>query len=385
MRILHVATDDKFIDHAFDLFEAAFPKQNDVLIISKSFNLKYVKLVPKKLSLVRFSIKRRPKVRRSFYENYDAVFFHSLDDLIYPEVYNIPEHLPKIWLGWGYDYYELIGTSSELLLPKTRLLIDELRKNNTLRIVGASFGRALLALGFSKSREKAIEKISLFSPVLPNEYELVRKARKWQDFPRSASWNYGTIEDNLIRGFERHQVSGDAILVGNSASPNCNHAEAFDFLLAQNLKNRKFIVPLSYGNKLYARKVIESGECYFGVDFVPLQEFLPIKDYVAMIKKCGYVIMNHRRQQAVGNIVIMLYLGARVFVREENLVYTFFKKLGVSLSTVQELEVNPGLLNLPLSDEERETNRKAVSVYWSRERGIERTNILVEQAVGNIS
>lgn len=108
--------------------------------------------------------------------------------------------------------------------------------------------------------------------------------------------------------------------------------------------------------------------------------FMPVQDYVAIIKKCGYVIMNHVRQQAVGNIVIMLYLGARVFVRQENPVYDFFKSSGVVISTVQELEEHPELLNLPLTAEERASNRAIVSDYWGRERAYERTRKLVEAA-----
>ena len=90
--------------------------------------------------------------------------------------------------------------------------------------------------------------------------------------------------------------------------------------------------------------------------------------------------MNHVRQQAVGNIVIMLYLGARVFVRQENPVYDFFKGSGVAISTVQELEEHPELLSLPLTEEERAGNRAIVSNYWGREKAYERTRKLVEAA-----
>ena len=109
-------------------------------------------------------------------------------------------------------------------------------------------------------------------------------------------------------------------------------------------------------------------------------DFMPVQDYVAIIRKCGFVIMNHVRQQAVGNIVIMLYLGARVFVRQENPVYAFFKNSGVVISTVQELEGRPELLNLPLTAEERDSNRSIVSDYWGRERAYERTRKLVDAA-----
>lgn len=130
-----------------------------------------------------------------------------------------------------------------------------------------------------------------------------------------------------------------------------------------------------------AKKLKSLGQEYFSENFEPLMDFMSVQDYVAAIKKCGYVIMNHVRQQAVGNIVIMLYLGARVFVRQENPVYDFFKSAGVAISTVQELEKRPELLNTPLSEGERINNRNIVSDYWSRERAYIRTRELVEAAI----
>ena len=110
-------------------------------------------------------------------------------------------------------------------------------------------------------------------------------------------------------------------------------------------------------------------------------EFMPAEDYVATIKQCGYVIMNQKRQQALGSIIIMLYLGARVFLREENPTYPFLKEMGFSLSSVQELEKEPALLKMPLTAEDRDTNRALVSENWSRKRGIELTKVLIEQAL----
>jgi len=381
IRILHLAIDDKFVDHAFLVFEKAFPEQNDVLVIAKSEYLEFVKLEPKRVVLLKHTRRRMPKNPESLYQNYDLVIFHSFSGALYPEIYNIPQHVPTVWLGWGYDYYDLIALPEHHLLPETCKLTAQFRRSNARANVGKMLRFCFELLGMSKSRKKAIEKLSIFSPVLPNEYSLVQQAKSWKKFPESARWNYGTIEDHLIKGFEREQVDGNAILIGNSASLTCNHTETFRFLKESGLKGRSIVAPLSYGDKRYGQKIAEVGEQYFGKNFDPLMDFMPVQDYVATIKKCGYVIMNHKRQQAVGNIVIMLYLGARVFLREENPTYPFLKEMGVSLSSVQELERDPSLLDTPPSTEECETNRKLVSDYWSRERGIVRTKALVGQAL----
>lgn len=380
MKILHLATDDKFIDHALPVFEKIYPDANDLIIFTLKIPLIYVKKNPDQIVITRGGFfNRRPKLEAGTYTGYDLVVFHSLNALLYPEVSNVPSCTPIIWLGWGFDYYS--DLKSPLLLDKTEKLSRYLEPKKLRRKVANTLKFFVRALRIPTVRDRAIEKVSFFSPVLPNEYDLVANSRKWSHFPEFASWNYGTIEDDLIKGFEGESVSGNAILVGNSATFTGNHVEALDLLHHIGTDGRKVVAPLSYGNSEYAQKLTELGKSYFVTGFEPLMDFLPIEDYVAIIKKCGYVIMNHVRQQAVGNIVIMLYLGARVFVRQENPVYAFFQAMGVSLSTVQELEANPALLDTALTPEEREINRALVGDYWSRDRAYERTKKLVEKAL----
>lgn len=381
MKILHIATDDKFIDHAYTIFEMAFPKQNEVWILSISRSLKFVKLSADKV--IRLSLLNRflPKCSQENFKGYDLVIFHSFGEVISPEIFNIPKNIPTVWLGWGYDYYDLIGKPGDLLLPETKKFSDQSYKALLRSTIGKTLRIAFILAGISKSRKKAIERLSLFSPVLPNEYDMVLNSSNWKCFPEHARWNYGTMEDHLIKGFEAEQVDSNAILIGNSASLACNHKETFDFLVKAGVENRKVIAPLSYGDTVYGEKIAALGKKYFSSYFNPLKDFMPIQDYVATIKQCGYVIMNHKRQQAVGNIVIMLYLGARVFLREENPTFSFLKDLGVEISSVQELENDISLLDTPLSTEEKERNKLLVSDYWSRESGIARTKVLVDRAL----
>ncbi len=380
MKILHLTSDNKFVDQAFTVFDIAFPMANDVLVLSKSGNLKFVKLAPKKIIPAKFSKIRMPNISSVEYKYYDIVVFHSFSDLLYPEIYNVPEGIPTIWLGWGYDYYNLIECPKNLMLPETQRLVKRSKVKKVREYIGKVLRSTLLLFGMSKSRIKAIERLTLFSPVLPNEYELVKRARKWNAFPENTRWNYGTIEDHLVKGFEHVKIDSNAILVGNSASSTCNHMETLKFLNENGFQDREIVAPLSYGDKSYGQKIAEAGKRQFGRNFDPLMDFMPVQDYVSKIRKCGYVIMNHKRQQAVGNIVIMLYLGARVFLREENPTYSFLTGMGVLVSSVQQLEDDPSLLDKPLSSEEHERNKQLVSDYWSRKQGVARTKSLVQQA-----
>lgn len=381
MKILHLATDDKFLDHAFPVFEKVYPEANDVFVFATKTPLKYVKLRPNHIETKRSGFfYKKPKLSQEFYKKYDLVIFHSLNLSTFPELASIPEDTPTVWLGWGADYYEDLLGHCPLYLDTTQEIHRILITGKPRRKVAKLVKDLIRTFRPKGTKIRAIEKITIFSPVLPEEYNMVKSSRTWRSFPSFASWNYGTMEDNLIKGFEGERVTSNSILVGNSATYTGNHAEAFDLLHELGVNDRQVVVPLSYGDPQLAKKLTSIGHEYFSDNFLPLMDFMPIQDYVASIKKCGYVIMNHIRQQAVGNIVIMLYLGARVFVRQENPVYDFFKKSGVVISTVQELSADPKLLEMPLTEEERARNKAFVSVYWSRERAYERTRELVETA-----
>ncbi|SEK39582.1 TDP-N-acetylfucosamine:lipid II N-acetylfucosaminyltransferase [Halomonas daqiaonensis] len=382
MKILHLATDEKFLDHAIPVFEKVYPGANDVYVFAEKTPLKYVKLNPDYIETKRSRFfYKKPKLDKKAYTKYDLIIFHSLGVSTYPELKNVPDDTPTVWLGWGFDYYNELLKNFPLHLDATQKIYSRLLASNKKRRVAALVKDFLHFFWSRNDKIRAVEKISVFSPVLPEEYELVKKSRDWKCFPKYASWNYGTMEDNLVKGFEGETVTGNAILVGNSATYTGNHADVFDLLQKLKVNDRKVVAPLSYGDPQLAKELTCMGREYFSIHFEPLIDFMPIEDYVSIIKKCGYVIMNHIRQQAVGNIVIMLYLGARVFVRHENPVYDFFKKSGVVISTVQELEADPGLLNQPLTEDERRCNKVFVSDYWSRDKAYERTRELVEMAL----
>ncbi|EHJ06117.1 TDP-N-acetylfucosamine:lipid II N-acetylfucosaminyltransferase [Marinobacter manganoxydans] len=381
MKILHIATDDKFVDHALPVFEKVYPEANDVFVFASKKPLKYVELNPDHIETKQSNyFNKKPKLGKEAYQKYDLVIFHCLRCSTYPELANIPEDTPTIWLGWGVDYYVDFLHGIPLLLSDTQKIYNRLVGNKPKRQAAKLVKRLVGVLRPRSIKIRAVERITIFSPVLPEEFGMVKNARTWRRFPEFASWNYGTLEDHLIKGFEGESVTGKAILIGNSATYTGNHAEVFSLLRELQVNDRQVIAPLSYGDPKLAAILNAMGQTYFADNFEPLMDFMPIEDYIAIIKKCGYVIMNHVRQQAVGNIVIMLYLGARVFLRQENPAYNFFRKSGITISTVQELVENPELLNEPLTQIEQAKNKAIVSDYWSRERAYERTRMLVEKA-----
>jgi hypothetical protein len=224
-----------------------------------------------------------------------------------------------------------------------------------------------------KDYKEILKKINYFAPVLYEDYVLLKK--QINDFrPKYLDWNYGSLENDFIK--EDLEIKGNNILIGNSSSFENNHIEVIDYLSELDLDSRKIICPLSYGNSEYAVEIIKYGNKILPNNFEPLKNFMKIEEYNEIISTCSVVIMNHLRQQAVGNIIIMMYFGAKIFLNKENPVYEFFKNKGAIIFSINEL--NNQVINTKLSEEEIKKNRQILKEYWSEDIMIKKTEKLIE-------
>ncbi|WBE25078.1 TDP-N-acetylfucosamine:lipid II N-acetylfucosaminyltransferase [Denitrificimonas caeni] len=384
-KILHITTDNKFISHALSTFESVYPDKNIVWMLNgvgepNAVDDKYDE-----------SFSFLDTFRPSFIKKlkyFDLVVLHNFDVFWFSLTFLAPKGTKFAWLGWGFDYYDYIHKNpDDLLLSKTLEFKLESRKKKrkktTLKKLVKTYIKLLL---HNIIKPNALKRIGSFSPVLKEDYDLVANAKLIPHLPKFMPWNYGSLEENLIKNFIGLRVNGESILVGNSASFTNNHIDIIDLLSKFDLaEGVNIIVPLSYGDEDYKDKITETGRLVLGTSFQPVADFMPIDEYVSLIKQCGYVVMNHKRQQAVGNIVIMLYLGARVFLREENPTYTMLKKEGAIVNTVQELELNPDLLKTPLTEDEIQKNIEILYKHWSKEAINTKTRNLVEFHLGAYS
>lgn len=309
--ILHIATDQKFIDTGFRLFEEVSPGMNKLIVITPEDKVNFIKNTPfDKLT----ENELHSKEFNRYLEGVTAVVFHSLRSLHV----NLPSNIKVLWIGFGFDYYNLIyRNQNNLLLSKTIELKKSLNKDGYVKklLKSIPFSKEINQIIKERSKLKFINKVDFFSPVLNSEYDLVVDAVS-NFSPIFIDWNYGTLEDDLLKGFEEKRINGDNILVGNSATYTNNHLEAFELLSLMGIKNKEIICPLSYGSDKYKNEICKIGEDFFGCQFHALTGFMPIEEYINTLSSCSIVIMNHIRQQALGNIIIMLYLGAKVFLKK---------------------------------------------------------------------
>ncbi|MCQ4240362.1 TDP-N-acetylfucosamine:lipid II N-acetylfucosaminyltransferase [Stutzerimonas stutzeri] len=119
------------------------------------------------------------------------------------------------------------------------------------------------------------------------------------------------------------------ILVGNSADAGNNHEEALAKLLPFRDKDISIYVPLSYGDQVYAQQVIGFGKEWFGDKFKPLTEFIPFQKYLELLGSIDIAIFNHKRQQAMGNTIVLVGLGKTVYLRSDVTQWQLFQDMGI--------------------------------------------------------
>lgn len=371
--ILHIVPDDKFIDMAYNMFEKATPNNNEFMVVTRQKKFKYIKTTPIT------KITRKAILGKEFeniLKNYEFVVLHTLSNVTKKLVVNSSSNVKFLWVGWGFDYYCYVD--KKLLLEKTYILKEKLIKErnffgkNILRQLKNTVEYYTIYYGI-KNTTKVMDKIDYFAPVLYEDYLLV-KNQHLEFKPKYIDWNYGTLEEDLVK--EELHISGTNILLGNSASYENNHIEAIDLLDRLELEGRKIICPLSYGSKDYADRIIAYGTKKLSLTFEPLKSFMEIDQYNKIISSCSVVIMNHIRQQAVGNIVIMMYFGAKIFLNKENPVYTFFKKNGAVIFCMEELTNEQ--VNNELTEEEKVINRELLKKHWSQKTMLEKTQNLIQ-------
>lgn len=179
-------------------------------------------------------------------------------------------------------------------------------------------------------RRAVIPALPVVSSMVPGDFDVVRETYGSRAAYVPAFYPI-PMDHAALAPADDATRAGDAVtvLAGNSGDPSNQHAWVFDALARFQDPRVRVIAPLSYGDPAYVRDVIAHGRARFGERFTPLTEFLPAEQYGRLIRDVDAAVMNHGFQQALGNIIALLLLGKKVYVRGDTTPYRYFRDLGV--------------------------------------------------------
>ena len=353
--ILHFLSDDKFSDYVISQFSGT-EMCSEFVLMSGWEGIKYIKDVDKVVRVSPYEKGEMASLIASL-KNYSAIIFHGL---FFPwcetVLRNAPDHVKIAWVFWGGEIYGRKDLCDSFLSKRSKwlLCIRDLK-------------RGLRKQKRAGSYELPLELFNRIDYCLTDVHEDFEFAKVYTQSNMEEVWyNYYSI-DETIGDLKNQSVEGNNILVGNSCTLMCNHLDGFKAAKKLYNDNTEIVVPLSYGEPWLRNLLLKRGTRMFGKRFRPLVEFIPRDEYNKIIKSCAVVIMPHYRPQAFGNILTALWLGCRVYMSEKSLLYTFFKRIGMNVFSIEiDLEKTRQANISPLSAEEREWNRKVIAAIYDK-------------------
>lgn len=209
------------------------------------------------------------------------------------------------WNIWGYDLYNAYWNR------------DKFTKRERLRI---KFIKKLKAVGY-----------------IYGDYKFLKEHYDTNAKFYIASYTYDFFTPEVYaRGDDNETVN---ILLGNSATEECRYEEMIDLLAGFCNKSIKVKCVLSYPkeNVEYRNRISKYGKEKLGDRFEALTDFTSFEEYTKLLSSIDIAIFNHNRQQALGNIASLLYLGKRVFINPQNACKGYFEDMGAKVFSTEDI------------------------------------------------
>lgn len=371
--IVHLCSDETFIDNCIiDVFNRLHQNKNTYIVISKNKDLVYVKQKEQVIHLHPNDDKILTLCNQS-----SAVIVHLMTTEKAFWVKKINKKVKVFWYCWGIDFYNLTEFERfnfSIYEPLTKKRFEEIYYNTLLkkfkhhltfiRFIYFSLKRNFPL--FHNTLDKAFNRVDYISTIVAPEYILIKRTLPLKKDVQYIDFKYGSMEMLLGIFYNKEFKLGDKILIGNSCALTNNHLDTFVHI--KKLKvNCKIICPLSYNNQKNGEIVEENGKQLFGDNFEALKTYLPLEEYVKVTTSCSVMIMNNRRQEAAGNILLGLYLGMRVYLNSKSPILSFFKSQGLIVFDFYKEFNNSIECFSPLTVIQRNHNRIILEKLWGKE------------------
>lgn len=249
--------------------------------------------------------------------------------------------LLAVWVFWSAEFYNLDKFLPELYGPFSRKYLPANGGLHKLKRAGSLLKSRLMGRAHYPHRSfiASMRELDYFACLLDHDYlNVVNYSRSKM---RHARFAYLSYEQIIGPELLHDRTSGNKIMVNHSADPALNHYEVLAVLKEKKINNRIYM-PVAYGEAQYKQDIVSIAREWFG-DRAEIQEdFLQKDAYTARLKEIGFAIFNINVQQGLGNILVLLWLGVKLFLKKNNPVYIDLRDWGMHIYSVED--------DLPLED-----------------------------------
>jgi hypothetical protein len=312
-------------------------------------------------------------------QSLDKLVFHAYHYNSYLFLNIVKRKFPNVkvyWVLWSSELYCQPPLPENYYAPFSKKFIRERRsftdRLKELKITGPLILHFSYLTGLKKNHRKRLKKsyskIHFFCSLLPSDFFYFRE-KTGNTKAIHLPFAYLSVQA-IMPGLNRFNLKGNKIMVGHSASPAGNHFEILERLYEINPQLPVFL-PLAYGVESYGDVIEAEAEKRFPNAEI-LRKKLEKPAYYEKLTEVGWSIINVKVQQALGNIVALIWMGVKVFLDEESSTYKDFKNWGIHVYSIQKKltreELSVKLTPAQISDNKRiifeKCNEETVAVYW---------------------
>lgn len=361
---LHILPDEKIIDRTIETFEHVFPGDNKYYIISTTGVFNHVDLEKRNVFPITSVKNDEFWSQIGDVSSYSSIIIHYLNN---SAVYflNHIKHPNIYWIEWGYDLFNNLLEPRGFKLYTEGEGIERFVYNSKISLF---LHRYCSFIYPRRSVKRAISKVRYFVPdSMYDEYPLFLSYYPQYKNLVYKEFFYYPIDQVVNEKIRGEKCKGNNIVVGNSCSFTGNHIEIIKRLSTLGLHDRKIKFPINYaGSDEYRKYVIEVGNSLLGDMFEPLTIFMTLDEYNNYLLDASYFIYNNYRQEAVGNILVALFIGGKVFLSDNSPLLRFYKNLGLIIYPVS--DITQESLNKPMEITDIITNRSIIEKEYSLKR-----------------
>jgi len=270
--------------------------------------------------------------------------------------------------------------------PLTRRLAPQGKVNskNKLKNYFRPYYRKLKPnLPFSKKEIKkaVLNNFDYIGIVYKEEYYNILKKAKIKK-PNYLFFTYYPLELIVNTNNPINSNKKKVIMIGNSGHLTNNHFDVFQRLKRFDLNEKEITLPLGYGDLNYIKTILNNTEYFFDCKVNFITEFLNLEDYNKILSEVSVFILYTKRQQGIGNIISLLWHGAKVFLSKKNSFYHYLKRIGVHVYCY-ERQLNQKSIDEGLSKNQIINNRDILYKHLNEKYVINKTKKEFQQILND--
>ena len=367
-QVIHICRDQKFIGAVKYQFDKIY--ENNFYYLVKDDNIQHHAKVAedKKTKLITYE---ELSILAKDIEPETVVIFHSVVNSFFDAIKKLKNKCTLVWIFFGMEIYndsniysprKLYGSKSRGFLPNKKVNHFRNIKNDLkpyIRILKPN-------LTYSKQeiKKRVLNSFDYLGIVYKEEYFNILKKTKIKN-PNYLFFTYYPLEF-IININEPINFNKNKVMIGNSGHLTNNHFDVFSKLQKYDLNDKEVVLPLGYGDPNYINEIVNNTKGYLNSDINFITDFLELEAYNKILAEVETFILYTRRQQGIGNIIALLWHGAKVFLSKRNTFYHYLKRINVTVYCY-ETDLNKNSIKSGLNKDKIKHNRKILYDYLNEE------------------